>query len=300
MPYQKSDGRSGLWGASETPRDRVGAGRGRRWKLRVTLCLAVTACTRDPGGSQPSQSQLPPDYRYRDYAAQSTQPTERPSAPQADLARPVTRRNDGNVRRESRTEAGPNRAPAPEPAPAPLPAPVPVLTAGSTLFAQLGADVCTATSAIGETVRATISSSVPERGSTTGRLDGVAELRIDQLARARNASDHPTITLRLTSLDIGGSRVTADGEVSGATVERIRASSRTRDVGTVLGGAALGAIAGRLLGGTKGTGTGAVLGAAAGVGGAIGLAEADGCIRAGSQVRIATTDDLRLPATSPR
>jgi hypothetical protein len=99
------------------------------------------------------------------------------------------------------------------------------------------------------------------------------------------------------AVEFGGKTYAIDGSVSGMNVERVRNQPKSNDVKKVLGGAAVGAIAGQVLGkNTKSTVIGAAAGAAAGAGVAAATANYEGCVRAGNNFVVTLGSALTLSA----
>src|SRR5207244_9730322 len=101
----------------------------------------------------------------------------------------------------------------------------------------------------------------------------------------------------VNSVEFGGKTYAVEASLSHADVARVRNEPKSADVKKVVGGAAIGAIAGRVLGkSTKSTGIGAAAGAAAGAGAAAATANYEGCVRSGNRITVRLDAPLQITA----
>jgi outer membrane lipoprotein SlyB len=90
---------------------------------------------------------------------------------------------------------------------------------------------------------------------------------------------------RVTSVRFGGHTYPVSATTSYAEVNKVRNQPKSKDVQKVVGGAAIGAIAGQILGhSTKATVIGAAVGGAAGAGAAAATANYEGCVDSGGKI----------------
>jgi hypothetical protein len=120
-----------------------------------------------------------------------------------------------------------------------------------------------------------------------------AIVEITRASRSSNANDAVELELAVRSISINGRSYQVASTVTSAQVDRIRAESGSDDARKVATGAAIGAIAGQILGRrTKSTVIGAATGAAAGAIVAARNAHYDGCIPTGGRIAIRLTEPL--------
>jgi hypothetical protein len=110
---------------------------------------------------------------------------------------------------------------------------------------------------------------------------------VTQVQKSGRVGETAVISLAFESISYGGQSHSLDASVVKANPERVGRSSTGENVGKVAAGAAAGAVLGKILGGkTKDAVKGAVIGAAAGTAIAMGTADVDAVLRAGSNVII--------------
>ena len=153
-------------------------------------------------------------------------------------------------------------AATPKPKPAPPAAPTATLAAGTGLKITVGAALSSETASIGQEWQGTIAEAVtvgnlapfPAGSIVHGIVDGV---------KPAQKGDRAVLVLRVTSIEANGKThglsATADSIIAGST--------RARNVGSVAGSAAAGALIGRAVGGSgKGALIGGLIGGAAATG----------------------------------
>lgn len=201
-------------------------------------------------------------------------------------------------------------APAPAPAAAPAPAPARptaaaparatarsgALSAGATLALASGSRVCTNTHKVGDRFTATTTADVAATNGVTIPAGSEVTLEVVESARGQNGRDNVKLAFKPVSITVRGrtSDLTAD-VTRVAALEYDRVQSNTTQAGKVAAGAAVGAIAGQVLGrDTKSTVAGAAVGAAAG--GVVAAATTDyhGCLAANAALTITLTEQLSV------
>ena len=111
--------------------------------------------------------------------------------------------------------------------------------------------------------------------------------RVTRVQVSGNVTQAGVITLAMESISYGGHSYPLDASVIEAHAEKHTRQSTATQAGKAAAGAAAGAILGRVIGkDTKSTIKGAVIGAAAGTAVAMGTADVDAVLRAGSTMRV--------------
>lgn len=189
------------------------------------------------------------------------------------------------------------REPPPRPAPPPAPTSY-TLTAGTGIPAAADDSVTTRTARPGDLFTATVSENVRDRsGHLVIPAGSLVSGTIDRADPAPNPRATGQIVISLTSVTVRGRTYTIDGTVdSKDTVMQGRGVTKA-DAAKVGGGAAIGAIAGRLLGGNKtGTIVGGVAGAAAGGAAASRSRDVDVVLPKGAAIHITLASALTVSA----
>ena len=79
-------------------------------------------------------------------------------------------------------------------------------------------------------------------------------LEVVNLKRSENATDHIVMEFAVKSMSFGGKTYPISATIGDTQIDKVRNEPKSKDVQKVVGGAIVGAIAGRILGGgTKGT-----------------------------------------------
>jgi hypothetical protein len=172
--------------------------------------------------------------------------------------------------------------------------------AGTALALRANNEVCTNTSHVGDTFTATTTAPVSAGGARipTG---AVVTMKVTQLKRSENVTDKIIMAFEVVSVKWGNKSYPLSGNITQVAIDRVRNQPKSADVKKVVGGAAIGAIAGQVLGkSTKSTVIGAAAGAAAGAGAAVATANYEGCIRSGSAMTVTLTQPLQVVASAQR
>ena len=206
---------------------------------------------------------------------------------------------DSNAALNDRPAAEPPAAAPAATTPAPAartpsrPAPVPSRLAQGTTFATAAVDSITSRhNRAGETMRVRVSEDVKDpQGRTVIPAGSVIALRIDTLAPAENDADKTgKLKLTPTAVEIGGTSYPLSAAVDSVKYSIVGRGVTAGDAAKVGAGAAVGAAAGRIIGGNRtSTVVGGVVGAAAGTAVASQTNDRDVVIRPGNYVRIKLT-----------
>jgi hypothetical protein len=159
------------------------------------------------------------------------------------------------------------------------------IPAGSTINAHANSEVCTNTSKVGDRLSANVTEAVVGSNGAVIPAGATLHLTITRLKRSENVNDPIVMEFAVNSVEFGGKQYAVEASVSHADVARVRNQPKSADAKKVIGGAAIGAIAGQIIGkNTKSTVIGAAAGAAAGAGAAAATANYEGCVRAGGNL----------------
>ncbi len=153
--------------------------------------------------------------------------------------------------------------------------------------------VCTNTNSVGDRFTATLVQSVQGTNGASIPAGATAIVEITRASRSNGPNDPVQLELAVRSITINGRTYQVASNVTSAQVDRVRAESGSDDARKVATGAAIGAIAGQILGRrTKSTVIGAATGAAAGAVIAARNSHYDGCIASGGRIAIRLTEPL--------
>ena len=159
------------------------------------------------------------------------------------------------------------------------------IPAGATLNLAAGSKVCTNTNHVGDRFNATLTNAVVGSNGAVIPSGATAVVEVTELKRSENANDNVIMGFRVVSVNFGGHTYPISATTSYADVSKVRNEPKGKDVQKVVGGAAIGAIAGQILGhSTKATVIGGAIGAAAGAGAASATANYEGCVNSGSRI----------------
>jgi hypothetical protein len=159
------------------------------------------------------------------------------------------------------------------------------IPAGATLNLAAGSKVCTNTNHVGDRFNATLTNAVVGSNGAVIPSGATAVVEVTDLKRSENANDNVVMGFRVVSVNFGGHTYPISATTSYADVSKVRNEPKGKDVQKVIGGAAIGAIAGQILGhSTKATVIGGAVGAAAGAGAASATANYEGCVNSGSRI----------------
>lgn len=270
--------------------------------LALCALLAVPAACADREQSSGADSVLAEDLAL----AQSVNPTPvfqdtalaAPSAPRPEptpAPRPAERPRSTPRPAPVRETPAPVAEPEPEPA-APTPAPAPVargIAAGTAMRFETGSRVCTNAGRPGDKIVATLDEAVRGADGSVIPSGAKAVLEVAEMTRGERPEE-TVITFRVRAIVVNGETLPVAANVTLLdSLERVRVEQKGSDTKKVVGGAILGAIAGQVLGkDTKSTVIGAAAGAAAGTAVAVATAVYDGCLPAGSSVRVTLAEPL--------
>jgi hypothetical protein len=159
------------------------------------------------------------------------------------------------------------------------------IAAGSTLNLASGSKICTNTNKVGDHFTASVTNSVTGSNGSVIPAGATANVEVTELKRSENSSDNVVMGFRVTSVTFGGHTYPVSATTSYADVSKVKNQPKSKDVQKVVGGAAIGAIAGQILGhSTKATVIGAAVGGAAGAGAAAATANYEGCVNSGGRI----------------
>jgi len=202
-------------------------------------------------------------------------------------------------------------APAPEPTPAPAPtkaaAPAPPrpraavttagsLSAGAVMNVAAGARVCTNTHKVGDRFAANTTAEIKGTGNMVIPAGTEVTMEVVESARGENGTENVKLAFKPVSITIRNRAIALVADVTQvAKLEYARVQSTGVQAGKVATGAAVGAVAGQLLGkNTKSTIAGAAIGAAAGGVVAAGTTDYTGCLPANAAIAITLKEQLRV------
>jgi hypothetical protein len=283
--------------------------------LALTLALGVAACNRgdNKADTLATDSALNRDLQLAtgDSAAQpqlkdvpaTPAPTPAPSNPT-----PTTTRPRPTTRPSTRPTTP---APSPEPAPPARTASgntvtpgeksgggkVGAIESGTSLTLASASKVCTNTNKVGDRITATTTEAVTGSNGAVIPAGATVVLEVTKLKRSENANDNIEMGFAVRTISFGGSTYNVDADVTSASVDRVRNSSKGNDAKKVIGGAVIGAVVGQVIGkDAKGTVIGAATGAAAGTAAAAATANYEGCVNDGGRIVIKLTSPLTVKA----
>lgn len=169
------------------------------------------------------------------------------------------------------------------PAAAPTPAPA-------------AARICTNTHKVGDRFTPTTTADVAATNGVTIPTGSEVTLEVVESARGQNGRDNVKLAFKPVSITVRGRSSDLSADVTRvATLEYDRVQSNTTQAGKVAAGAAVGAIAGQVLGrNTKSTVAGAAVGAAAGGVVAAATTDFDGCLAQNAALTITLTQQLTV------
>lgn len=167
------------------------------------------------------------------------------------------------------------------------------IAAGTAISLISGEKVCTNTHKTGDRFTATVAEAVTGSNGAVIPVGAKAVVQVTSVSRSDNVNDPIKMGFVVQSISWGGKTYQIDATITSVQVDRVR-SGKNKDLQKVAIGAAAGAILGQIIGkDTKSTVIGAATGAAAGTAVAMGTADYEGCVNAGSTIAI----KLNSPAT---
>lgn len=286
----------------------------RRYQMGALVLAAVLGLAPACGDQSQDRSALDRDQADRDLDLALTQDST-PAGTFQDTAI--------GAQPQPQPEAPPRAAPRPQSqqrarTPAPVPAPPPrepqreqapvsreprTVTAsagvGTTFAVTLNETLSTETNRVGDMFTATLPSPIrAEDGQIVVPAGAVIRGRLTQVDKSGHVGETGVIALAFESISFEGQSLALDGTVVKANPQRKSRTSTGQTVGTAAAGAAAGAVLGRVIGkDAKGTIAGAVIGAAAGTAIAMGTADVDVVLPAGSELVIRLDSPLEVRRT---
>jgi len=268
--------------------------------LALSVALLVGACTTKTDNSAAADSALNKDIQLanRDTAAQPAL-TDVPASSSvanapATTAPRTTTRTTTTSRTTTRTPTTTTRTPTTRVTssgntvtrtPAGTAGRVGTIPAGSTLNLASGSKVCTNTNKVGERFNASVTDAVVGSNGAVIPAGSTATVEVTELKRSENANDNVVMGFRVVSVSFGGHTYPVSATTSYAQVTKVKNQPKGKDVQKVIGGAAIGAIAGQILGrSAKATVIGAAAGGAAGAAAAAATANYEGCVNSGGKI----------------
>jgi hypothetical protein len=173
------------------------------------------------------------------------------------------------------------------------------LPAGTTIDVTMGEMITSRDNQAGEAVTTTVDSDIKD---AAGRIvipaGSVLELTIAEITPARNKSQEDgTLVLQVTSVMVRDRSYPVSGEITSVSHTLKGRGVTAGEVEKVAVGTAIGAVAGRVIGGNaKGTIIGGAIGAAGGTVVAVHTASRDVVVSAGTPVAITLTSPLKVSA----
>jgi hypothetical protein len=200
-------------------------------------------------------------------------------------------------------------APAPRPAPvqeAPLPAPAPprVLTStvpmGTSMALVLNETLSTERNRVGDSFTATLQSALTDAaGNVVVPAGATVRGRLTQVEKSGHVGATGIIKLAFETVSFAGRSYPMDATVVRANPQRQNRTSTQEQAAKVAAGAATGAVLGRVLGkDTRSTIKGAAIGAAAGTAIAMGTADVDVVLPAGSEMVVRLDSPIEVRTAS--
>jgi len=177
----------------------------------------------------------------------------------------------------SQPSSGQASAPAPAPRYEPV---VKTLAAGTELQVALDTPVSSATSKVGDSVRAHLTQAIIVDGATAIPEGSSVVGTVTEAVPVKKIGGAASVGVRFDAVELPGQTVVID-----ASIQQKAKSETAKDAGTIAGATAAGAILGRVLSKhdkTKGTIIGGVIGGAAGTGAAVATKGKDVEIAAGT------------------
>jgi hypothetical protein len=170
---------------------------------------------------------------------------------------------------------------------------------GTQMAVRLNQELSTRTSAAGTSFTGTLTEAVVAAdGRTLIPSGATVRGRVTESRASERAGQTATIALAFESVAFGGRTYPISSTVVDVPVRTVTRDSRTEQAAKVGAGAAAGAVLGRVIGGsTKSTVAGAAVGAAAGTAVAMGTADVDAVVPAGSRVVIRLDSAVQVQQT---
>jgi hypothetical protein len=220
-------------------------------------------------------------------------PEATPPDPEPEPGPPPARRIPPRAERTEPERQDPSPRASQPPAVEPEPEPDPVfrtVPVGTTMHLSLDVTLSTRDNEIGDAFTATVSAHVMDADGTVLIPAGATVRgRVTEVRKSGRVGETALLSLAFEAVSFEGESYPFEAAVVSANPERVSRESTGEQVGKAAAGAAAGAILGRVLGGnTKSTVKGAVIGAAAGTAIALGTADVDAVLKAGSPMVVRT------------
>lgn len=207
---------------------------------------------------------------------------------------------------QRQTAPAPSPRPQPrqeEPRPAPMPQPRVVTSTvqtGTSMALTLNETLSTEHNRVGDSFTATLQSAITDgRGNVIVPAGATIRGRLTAVNKSGRVGETGLLSLAFESVSFGGRSYPLDATVVQANPQRSNRTSTQEQVGKVAAGAAAGAVLGRVLGkDTRSTVKGAVIGAAAGTAIAMGTADVDVVLPAGSAMTIRVDSPIEVRRTA--
>ena len=205
----------------------------------------------------------------------------------------------------------PTPAPAPRPRPSnnvPTPAPAPRPTtrtvtasapSGTSASLTLNETLSTQTNRVGDSFTATLQSDIRgDNGEVVVPAGATVRGRLTEVNKSGQVGQTGVIKVAFESVSFGGRSYPLDATVTQANPQRHNRTTTGQTAAKIGAGAAAGAVLGKVLGkSTKNTIKGAVIGAAAGTAIAMGTADVDVVLPAGSEMTIKLDSPIEVRRT---
>lgn len=171
---------------------------------------------------------------------------------------------------------------------------------GTTFAATLNETLSTERNRVGDAFSATLQAPIRgDDGSIVVPAGAIIRGRLTQVQKSGNIGETGIISLAFESVSFEGRSLPLDGAVVKANPQRKNRTPAKEQVGKAAAGAAAGAIIGRVLGkDTRSTIKGAVIGAAAGTAIAMGTADVDVVLPAGSEIVVKLNAPIEVRRTT--
>ena len=248
--------------------------------LALSVALLLGACTAKTDNTAAADSALNKDIQLanRDTAAQpaltdvpagtATNPAPAGTATRTTTTRTTTTRTPTTTTRKPTTSVTSSGNTVTRTPGSTAGSRVGMIAAGSTLNLTSGSKICTNTSHVGDHFNATLTNSISGSNGAMIPAGATADVEVTELKRSENANDNVVMGFRVVSVRFNGHTYPVSATTSYADVSKVKNQPKNKDIQKVVGGAAIGAIAGQILGhSTKATVIGAAVGGAAGAGG---------------------------------
>lgn len=221
---------------------------------------------------------------FRDTAVGVAPEPEPGPAPQAQRPR-APQRTPSPTPRPAPVQEAPQPAPTPAPEPRVMVASVPM---GTSMSLVLNETLSTESNRVGDTFTATLQSALTDgAGNVVVPAGATIRGRLTQVEKSGHVGATGIIKLAFETVSFGGRSYPLDATVVRANPQRQNRTSTGEQAAKVAAGAAAGAVLGRVLGrDTRSTVKGAAVGAAAGTAIAMGTADVDVVLPAGSEMVI--------------